>query len=251
MLFFFVLWGCRTEKVDANSSVIGDDIVEIAALEPSSTPTSEPNDPASEPSSPTSEPSTDTGMEPEVDPAEREGWTLVWRDEFSEDTIDTSKWGFEVNGNGGGNNELQYYTDRAENARIEDGILIIEAKEESYTGNDGTRNYTSARLRTANKGDWKYGRIEARIRPPQGQGIWPAFWMLPTDWIYGGWAASGEIDIMELVGHEPNIVHGTLHYGGPWPETPTPERGIQLTNLLPMIFTPLRLSGKRDRFDGM
>ena len=154
----------------------------------------------------------------EINPSEDiDGWTLVWSDEFNDTNIDLDKWSFEVNGTGGGNNELQYYTDRSDNARIENGSLIIEAREESYTGADGTRNYTSARLRTLGKGDWLYGRMEARIRIPQGQGIWPAFWMLPSAWVYGGWAASGEIDIMENVGHEPNVVHGTLHYGGPWP----------------------------------
>jgi beta-glucanase (GH16 family) len=143
---------------------------------------------------------------------------LVWRDEFLDSDIRSDRWEFEVNGQGGGNNESQYYTDRSENARIESGSLVIEAHEETYTGSDGTRSYTSARMRTLNKGDWEYGRMEARIKLPYGQGIWPAFWMLPTDWVYGGWAASGEIDIMELVGHEPETVHGTLHYGGPWPQ---------------------------------
>jgi CxxC motif-containing protein (DUF1111 family)/beta-glucanase (GH16 family) len=147
-------------------------------------------------------------------------WTLVWQDEFNGSTIDSSQWSFEVNGQGGGNNELQYYTDRPDNAFIEDGKLVIQALEESYTGPDGTRQYTSARLRTLNKGDWKYGRFEVRARMPEGQGLWPAIWMLPTDWVYGGWAASGEIDIFEGVNLNAsggNTVHGTLHYGGSWP----------------------------------
>ena len=191
-------------------------------------PNTEPSgEPSTEPTTePTSEPSTEDTAdteEPEVDPetlidADREGWILVWRDEFLDSEIRTDRWEFEVNAQGGGNNESQYYTDRSENARIENGNLVIEARAENFTGPEGTRNYTSARLRTLNKGDWEYGRIEASIKLPYGQGIWPAFWMLPTDWVYGGWAASGEIDIMELVGHEPNVVHGTLHYGGPWPE---------------------------------
>ena len=186
-------------------------------------PNTEPSgEPSTEPTTePTSEPSTEDTAdteEPEVDPetlidADREGWILVWRDEFLDSEIRTDRWEFEVNAQGGGNNESQYYTDRSENARIENGNLVIEARAENFTGPEGTRNYTSARLRTLNKGDWEYGRIEASIKLPYGQGIWPAFWMLPTDWVYGGWAASGEIDIMELVGHEPNVVHGTLHYG--------------------------------------
>jgi beta-glucanase (GH16 family) len=146
-----------------------------------------------------------------------DGFRLVWSDEFDEATIDPNRWGHEVNGSGGGNNELQYYTDRSENSRIEDGVLILEARRESYTGPDGTRDYTSARLRTLGHGDFLYGRVEARIKLPRGQGLWPAFWMLPTDWVYGGWAASGEIDIMELLGQEPSRVYGTLHYGGAWP----------------------------------
>jgi len=149
---------------------------------------------------------------------EPDGWNLVWSDEFNESEIDKSKWEHEVNAWGGGNNELQYYTARPKNSFIENGELVIQALEETYTGPDGTRQYTSARLRTRNKGDWKYGRFEIRARLPFGQGIWPAIWMLPTDNAYGGWAASGEIDIVELSGHEPNKVHGTLHYGGEWPK---------------------------------
>jgi beta-glucanase (GH16 family) len=146
------------------------------------------------------------------------GWDLVWHDEFEGDGIDMSKWEHEVNAWGGGNNELQYYTNRPENSYISDGKLVIKALDETFTGPEGTREYTSARLRTMEKGDWKYGRFEIRARLPFGQGIWPAIWMLPTDWAYGGWAASGEIDIMELLGQEPHKVHGTLHYGGEWPD---------------------------------
>lgn len=142
---------------------------------------------------------------------------LVWSDELDGPSIDLSKWQFEVNGQGGGNNELQYYTDRPENAGIVGGVLRITGREETYTGPDGTRQYTSARLRTLNQGDWTYGRIEASIKLPFGQGMWPAFWMLPTDNVYGGWPQSGEIDIMEFVGFEPDVTHGTIHYGDPWP----------------------------------
>lgn len=144
-------------------------------------------------------------------------WKLVWSDEFEGPDIDSSKWTHEVNAWGGGNNELQYYTDRPENSFIENGMLHIRAIRETFTGPEGTRQYTSARMVTAEKGDWRYGRFEARAKMPLGQGLWPAIWMLPTDWEYGGWAASGEIDIMEYRGNEPNIIHGTIHYGGPWP----------------------------------
>ncbi|GAB6090237.1 glycoside hydrolase family 16 protein [Spirochaeta dissipatitropha] len=144
---------------------------------------------------------------------------LVWADEFEGTSLDTSKWSYmhgtgeQFGLTGWGNNELQYYTDRAENIFVQDGKLHIRAVEEEYEG----MQYTSARIRTLGKGDWRYGRFEIRAKLPEGQGLWPAIWMLPSDDVYGGWAASGEIDIMELVGHEPGTVHGTLHFGGEWP----------------------------------
>lgn len=138
------------------------------------------------------------------------GWTLVWNDEFDGTHVDTTKWEYEVNGDGGGNNELQYYTDRKENSFIENGTLVIQAREEKYLGKD----YTSARMRTRNKGDWKYGLFVIRAKLPYGKGLWPAIWMLPTDWEYGGWPMSGEIDIMELLGDNVKKVYGTIHYAG-------------------------------------
>ena len=136
------------------------------------------------------------------------GWTLVWHDEFNGSVIDTATWNFEVNGNGGGNNELQYYTHEDRNAFLEDGTLVIQALKEEYLG----KHYTSARMNTDRKKDWLYGRADVRAKLPKVQGIWPAIWMLPTDWVYGGWPASGEIDIMELLGHEPSKVYGTVHW---------------------------------------
>jgi beta-glucanase (GH16 family) len=147
-----------------------------------------------------------------------EGWELVWHDEFDGTAIDPKKWEHEVNAQGGGNNELQYYTNRPENSFLENGSLVIQALKERYTGPEGTREYTSARLRTLRKGDWKYGRFDIKAKLPFGQGLWPAIWMMPSESKYGGWAASGEIDIMELIGHESNKVYGTLHYGGAWPK---------------------------------
>lgn len=145
------------------------------------------------------------------------GYELVWHDEFNDSTLNLSRWNYEVNGHGGGNNELQYYTDRRENCYLKNGLLIIQALLETYTGPDGTRDYTSARINTRNKGDWKYGWFEIRARLPYGKGLWPAIWMMPSVSRYGGWPASGEIDIMELLGHEPDKVYGTLHYGGEYP----------------------------------
>jgi beta-glucanase (GH16 family) len=137
------------------------------------------------------------------------GWSLAWHDEFDSPSIDLSTWTFEVNGDGGGNNELQYYTAEPRNAFIENGKLIIQALKETYNG----KQYTSARLNTRFKRDWLYGRIDVRAKTPTGRGMWPAIWMLPSDWVYGGWPASGEIDIMELLGHEPGKVYGTIHWG--------------------------------------
>jgi beta-glucanase (GH16 family) len=133
----------------------------------------------------------------------------VWADEFDYNGLpDPNRWGYDVGGNGWGNNELQYYTEnRLENARVENGKLIIEARKEPW----GNNEYTSARLVTRNKGDWKYGRIEAMARLPHGRGTWPAIWMLPTNWVYGSWPKSGEIDIMEYVGYDPGVVHGSIH----------------------------------------
>ncbi len=143
-------------------------------------------------------------------------WQLVWSDEFEADTLDTSIWEY-MYGTGSqyglpagwGNSELQYYTDREENIFIQDGKLHVRALEESYR----TRNYTSARIRTINNADFLYGKIEIRAKMPKGQGLWPALWMLPTDNVYGGWPRSGEIDIVEIIGHEPHVAHGTVHYG--------------------------------------
>lgn len=146
------------------------------------------------------------------------GWKLVWSDEFNGKEIDWSKWAAEENGHGGGNNELQYYADRPENLRLENGCLVIEARKEKFNAAGVEKDFTSARIRTKRRASWLYGRIEARAKLPTGRGLWPAIWMLPESSVYGGWAAGGEIDIMELVGHEPHKVHGTLHYGGPWPD---------------------------------
>jgi beta-glucanase (GH16 family) len=157
-----------------------------------------------------------------------DGWSLVWSDEFEGTAIDSAKWEHEVNCWGGGNNEDQCYVTDAKNSFTAGGALHIVALEDNPSGpegggsgNDGivSKGHSSARLRTMNRGDFKYGRVEARMQLPSGQGLWPAFWMLPTDSVYGGWAASGEIDIMEAVNLDPsNEVHGTLHYGGVWPE---------------------------------
>ena len=148
--------------------------------------------------------------EPGTAAAAASEWQLVWQDEFDGNAIDRSKWQFEHGGHGWGNNELQHYTDRPENARIENGMLVIEARKETYA----EQQYTSARLITKGLHSWQYGRIEARMKLPQGQGIWPAFWMLGHQFPTVAWPQAGEIDIMEFIGREPNKVYGTLHGPG-------------------------------------
>lgn len=144
-------------------------------------------------------------------------WKLIWQDEFEGKSLNYQQWETEVNAFGGGNQELQIYTDRPQNVRVEDGHLVLEAHRDN-AGIAGTvREYSSGRIRSKHRGDWKYGRFEIRAKLPAGQGLWPAIWMLPTDEKYGTWASSGEIDIMEFKGQEPKTVLGTLHYGGQWP----------------------------------
>ncbi len=161
----------------------------------------------------------ETSTNPEIiDPSQPvSDWQLVWSDEFDGDAIDTSKWNHEVNCDGGGNQEQQCYTDSPDNSYLKDGKLNIVAL---HAEEDAEKPYTSARLTTQYKGDFKYGRIEMSAKLPSGQGSWPAFWMMPTDSEYGVWPRSGEIDIMEAVnlkaaredGSQESHVHGTLHY---------------------------------------
>lgn len=170
------------------------------------------------------------------------GWQLVWSDEFRAPKIEKTKWSFDVDCWGGGNGERQCYTAKQRNARIVQGKLVITARQEVTTGpalpasqradpaKPGelvTRDYSSARLTTRGLASWRHGRIEVRARLPQGQGTWPAIWMLPEANTYGTWAASGEIDILEAVnlgvpcttcaGGREDTILGTIHFGKPWP----------------------------------
>jgi beta-glucanase (GH16 family) len=150
----------------------------------------------------------------EIQNVSQDGWQMVWSDEFDYEGLpDTKKWSYDV-GDGcpnvcaWGNNELEHYTkDSLKNARVENGHLIIEAHKELI----GNSRYSSARLVSKDKGDWKYGKIKVRAKLPSGIGTWPAIWMLSTDWEYGGWPESGEIDIMEHVGYDRDTVVGTVH----------------------------------------
>ncbi|MBT4757689.1 MAG: glycoside hydrolase family 16 protein [Opitutae bacterium] len=142
---------------------------------------------------------------------------LVWSDEFDGTELDFTKWAVEENGHGGGNSELQYYLDLPKNVRVEHGHLVIEAHKEAINIAGVQKDYSSGRIRTKRRAAWTYGRFEIRAQLPKGRGLWPAIWLLPDSDRYGGWAASGEIDIVELVGHEPEKIHGTIHHGGSWP----------------------------------
>ncbi|MBN1410432.1 MAG: glycoside hydrolase family 16 protein [Spirochaetales bacterium] len=145
--------------------------------------------------------------EPVVSPPSGE---LVWSDEFDGATLNTADWTYDIGtgpyNDGWGNNEVQYYTDREENVRLENGALVIEALKERYE----TKSYTSARIKTKDKQMWKYGTMEARIKLPEGAGLWPAFWMLGSSFIDSNWPYCGEIDIMETFGTD--VVYGTVHW---------------------------------------
>ncbi len=189
----------------------------VTAAAPSTPTTDGPT--TSEASTTTTEPPgpTTTIAVPEPLPiAADEGWELVWHDEFDGDTIDESNWTYDIGGWGWGNGEAQYYTERRENSRVDNGLLVIEARQEQFEES----YYTSARLRTQGLQEFKYGRVEARIKVPVGSGLWPAFWMLgahfdkDSDDPANHWPNVGEIDVMEHVGREPDLIVGTVHGPG-------------------------------------
>jgi beta-glucanase (GH16 family) len=147
-------------------------------------------------------------------PTSYAGYRLAWADEFNGTELDPASWTYESgdgcpNNCGWGNNELEFYTNRPENLYFTQGKMVIEAIQESFSG----KNYTSARIVTRGKKFFQYGRVDIRAILPEGQGIWPALWMLGEDITTEGWPACGEIDIMELVGHQPSTTHSTVHYG--------------------------------------
>jgi beta-glucanase (GH16 family) len=190
-------------------------------------------------------------------PSVAQNWQLVWSDEFDGPQIDQKKWGFEADCWGGGNDERQCYTANKRNAEIKDGRLVITAVREHSvgpalpkamrrasfdSGAEVAREFTSAKLTTRGKASWRYGRIEIRASLPQGQGLWPALWMLPEADRYGGWAASGEIDILEAVnlgvpcvscasGREDTIL-GTIHFGGRPPDNRLASTEIHFPEVL-------------------
>ncbi len=137
------------------------------------------------------------------------GMNLAWSDEFSSNYINPANWSYDTGGSGWGNNELEYYTNSSKNAYTTGGYLVIEARKEAM----GSNNYTSARMISKDKKTFTYGRIDFRAKLPKGQGIWPALWMLGNNIGTTPWPACGEIDILELLGHEPQKMYGTIHWG--------------------------------------
>ncbi|WP_034770078.1 carbohydrate binding domain-containing protein [Exiguobacterium artemiae] len=169
-----------------------------------------------------------TGHAEKADKKDKTKWKMVWSDEFTKQQLDRTKWTYDTGnwivdaeGNaispGWGNNEKQYYTTKKDNSFIRDGKLVIRAKEEKTTDSLGSYDYTSAKLKTKGLFSKTYGRYEIKAKLPTGKGLWPAFWMLPEQDKYGAWASSGEIDVMEAWGSQPEKVAGTIHYGENWP----------------------------------
>ena len=189
--------------------------------------------------------------QPVVNEWDKEGWALVWNDEFDGPALNLEKWSYEIGGHGWGNNELQYYSDDDSTAFIRDGKLVLRADiVPQGTGSaDNLRYFSSARLRTSGKGDWRYGRIDVKAKLALGQGIWPAIWMLPTDWMYGGWPESGEIDIMEHVGYDPGRVHGSIHTGSYNHKINTQRGGSKLLDKISSKFYVYAIEWYEDRID--
>jgi len=209
LIFAILLVSCRTSSA-ASTLVPTETTVPTATLVPTKTP------------SPTPTPvPTSTSIAPpaEMPIADYEGYQLVWHDEFDGDSINRENWTYDIGGWGWGNGEAQYYTDRPENSRVENGLLVIEARFERFEHS----YYTSARLKSEGLQEFQYGRIEARTKVPPGAGLWPAFWMLGSNFEStfdengvnkSNWPFVGEIDIMEYIGREPNLVFGTAHGPG-------------------------------------
>jgi beta-glucanase (GH16 family) len=163
-------------------------------------------------------------------PTSYPGLTLTWSDEFTGSTLNTNNWSYDIGTGcpslcGWGNNELQYYTNSPDNVFLQDGSLIIESKKEQIGGKD----YSSGRVKTDGKQSFKFGRIDIRAISPSGRGIWPALWMMPQNNVYGTWPNSGEIDLMEIKGHDMKTAYQTVHFG-PGPPSTFISKSYTLTN---------------------
>jgi len=176
-----------------------------------------PNAPRPNPNTPGATIAIATPNNPDIN-----GWDLVWSDEFNGNSLDKNKWNIDigVGQQGWGNQERQYYTDNAENLFVADGKLIFKSSKQVRTTNGWESRFNSGKVTSSNKYSWKYGRIDFLVKLPLGQGYWPALWMMPQKSVYGGWALSGEIDVMEAKGRLPNGSSGALHFGGAWCQQP-------------------------------
>lgn len=208
-----VLSGCAEDTVPAETSVNQIETEASSATESSETEVTETSE-TTEATEATEAP-TPTPLPPIEDPniEPPEGYYLVWHDEFDGDELDASSWAQEYHRPGWVNNELQTYVQDGENIFVEDGDLVIQPM--TGTNDNGRSFYTSGRINTYHLHAFQYGRVEARIRVPEGQGFLPAFWMMSDDESCGTWPKSGEIDIMEILGSDTDTLYGTLHYGNP------------------------------------
>jgi beta-glucanase (GH16 family) len=208
--FAMIVAACASESDDTGPSASGEPVAATATTAPATTT------PSTAPTTTAPAPTTTIASPDPLPLAPPDGMELVWSDEFDGDSIDLTNWTYDIGGWGWGNGEAQYYTDRPENARVQNGLLVIELRQEKFDDS----YYTSARLKTQGLREFQYGRLEARIKVPRGAGTWPAFWMLGADFEQDSpdpakqWPAIGEIDIMEYTGKEPDLILGTVHGPG-------------------------------------
>ena len=197
----------KIQLYKCNQTAAQDFDVGQPAAAPAAAPTVTPLPPLSVPSA-----APRAGLIDSATPA-RDGYHVAYSDEFNGTALDLTKWNLACDGSGGGNNELEYYLPFPSNHFLSDGKLTIRVLKQPFLG----QAYTSAKLTTLGIFDFTYGYFEARIKIPRGQGLWPAFWTLPKDNLYGQWPTSGELDAMEILGGEPGKLYGTAHFGPAWP----------------------------------
>lgn len=206
--------GCGSQQTQTGAPSTTEAIESISATENGSTAETDENITAADVEEPAPKPKEPLPQVTQEEVPQYEGYTLLWNDEFNGDSLNTDIWSITKRQPGVTNAELQEYTDAAENVFVKDGRLILKAiKTVDKTGKD---YYTSGKVVTRKKKDFTYGKVVTRAKIPEGQGLWPAIWMMPTvETLYGTWPRGGEIDIMEILGHEPAVAHGTIHYGMP------------------------------------
>ncbi len=206
--------GCGSQQTQTGAPSTTEAIESISATENGSIAETDENITAADAEEPAPKPKEPLPQVTQEEVPQYEGYTLLWNDEFNGDSLNTDIWSITKRQPGVTNAELQEYTDAAENVFVKDGRLILKAiKTVDKTGKD---YYTSGKVVTRKKKDFTYGKVVTRAKVPVGQGLWPAIWMMPTvETLYGTWPRGGEIDIMEILGHEPAVAHGTIHYGMP------------------------------------